>query len=144
MGHHKEKAIADQDKRRHKRASRGTGKNSFRGFVSYQLKNVDKADYARFELTEDMAGELLPHLLSDGYRISFSADKRNGCFMAAISTKDTDSPNEGLVLTARSGRDFFQAGLRAIYMHLVIFDEVWPDPSEEMDYSDEWEVDAPD
>ncbi len=113
---------------------------AFRGFVNHTLTKQDKQDYARYELSEDFEGNVLPSLLEDGYRLSLSVDQRSGSFMGAISTKDSDSPNAGLVLTARSGATPIQAGIRAAFLHFIIFAEEWPDPALTDRYVDEWEV----
>lgn len=130
---------ADADEaRRRKKPSRTRG---FRGFVNYTPTAEDKKGYKKWAAEEDLFANSLPTLLGDGYRLSLSMDKLTSAFMAAISTKDSNSINAELVLTARAGSDPWEAAGRAMFLHFHILEEVWPDPGMRPDYVDEWAVD---
>lgn len=117
---------------------RQASNNSFRGFVNHTLTKEDKKDYAQWALTVDVLGNELPTLLEDGYRITFSIDQRASAFMAAISTKDEESVNANLVLTARAGTEPLEAAARALFLHYHVLAEVWPPPGATEAYTDEW------
>lgn len=121
-----------------KRVKRHKPQDTFRGFVNHTLSEADKRSYAQWIQTEDTLDNTLPTLLGDGYRLSLSMDKRSSAFMAAISTKDASHVNANLVLTARAGTHPWEAASRAMYLHYYILDEVWPDPSNSAEYTDDW------
>ncbi len=132
-----------EEKTLDKKKKSGKSSVGFRGFVNHELTQADKREFQQYEIMENFEDKLLGDLVDEGYRVSFSLDQHSGAYMAAISTKNKDSVNVGLVLTARSGFGIFQAGLRAAFLHYVVFGEIWPDPQVRGEYVDEWAVPDP-
>lgn len=92
----------------------------FRGYINLDLSEAEKESFGRWVVTE-AAGEMFDAALTDGVNVSVKRDpKTPGGFLASATMRREDSPNAGLVATARS-REPQMALWRVIYILSLLY-----------------------
>lgn len=112
--------------------ARGAGKvgggydAAFRGFINVNLSEDDKA---RFEAWFASASfwEVLKGQVADGVSVSVKVNQRDGGFIASAQQRRADSPNAGLVVTARGREPDVALGRVVFILALLSHSERWED-----------------
>lgn len=73
----------------------------FVGYINLQLTEEEKASYERWSQSSSY-WEAIETFTADGVNISLKVDVRSGGFLASGTQRRVNSPNAGLVVTARS------------------------------------------
>jgi hypothetical protein len=101
------KQVDDTDGGNAKRAGKprvvGKGYDAeFRGYINLELSLEEKELFAGWVSSVD-APELLDRVVADGVNLSLKVDPKGSGFLASATQRREDSPNAGLVVTARAG-----------------------------------------
>lgn len=75
--------------------------NPFRGFINYTLTEDDKAAVKRIEFSDSDVVSWFSKSVDSGFKIAFSYDYYNRCYMCTGSRSDKDHPDFGIMLTGR-------------------------------------------
>lgn len=102
-------------------------------FVRCELRKEDKERAKTWiQKNEKDFWGMLHSLMGEGHKVSFSLSKEGDTFTCS-ATGQQDSPNEGLILTARH-KDPWQAAATLLFKHHVLFDEgIWSTDDDEDD-----------
>lgn len=107
----------------------GVGKNNdavFRGYINLTLSDEQKTAYEAWASSASM-WEVLEGSVSDGVNLSLKLDPKGDGYLASATQRRGDSPNAGLVVTAR-GKDASTAWGRVLYLLAVLgHKERWED-----------------
>lgn len=99
---------------------------AFRGYINLNLTDEQKATYDAWASGASL-WEALEFHVADGVNISLKIDPKGGGFLASATQRREDSPNGGLVVTAR-GRDAATAWGRVLFCLTVLSHaERWED-----------------
>jgi hypothetical protein len=99
---------------------------AFRGYINLNLSDEQKTAYDTWAGSASL-WEALEFHVADGVNLSLKIDARNDGFLASATQRREDSPNAGLVVTAR-GRDAATAWGRCLYILTVLaHKERWED-----------------
>jgi hypothetical protein len=95
-------------------------------FVRCTLGKSEKEQFTRwFELNEKKLGTALSNVLEGGYKVSFSADFENSCFVCTLTGNEEKSPNYKKMLSSRA-EDHWEALGLCIFKHVEMFNgEKW-------------------
>lgn len=99
--------------------------DGWKGFVQVELNEAQKMqvkalrDNAMPQVWANVVG-----LIDEGYKLSLSFDTYNDAYVCAVTSKDVDSPNNGLTLTSRGGT-LDGAVASFWYKHTSVLDGVW-------------------
>lgn len=115
------------DKPARKPGSVGAGDAAdFRGYINLNLSEEQKASFDAWS-TSSSPYEALEAFVGAGVNVSLKRELKQGGFLASATQRDSDSPNAGLVVTAR-GRDACTAWLRVLFCLTVLSHaERWED-----------------
>lgn len=91
----------------------------FRGYINLALSASDKERFGSWVSSPD-AAESLNAFVSDGVNISIKIDPKSEGFMASGTQRRADSPNAGLVATARAKTPEL-ALWRVVYMLSLLY-----------------------
>lgn len=97
-------------------------------FVRCSLSKADKATFSKwFPEQESLLQTSLKNLLEAGYKVSWSADFENSCYVCTITGNEEKSPNYKKMLSSRSD-DHWEAFGLCVFKHVMIFkSELWED-----------------
>lgn len=73
----------------------------FVGYINLQLSESDKERFSSW-VTSNAAPEMLDSAVTDGVNVSLKIDPKGNGFLASATQRREDSPNAGLVATARA------------------------------------------
>lgn len=73
----------------------------FRGYINLNLSDEQKASFEVWAASE-APWDALAGFVSDGVNLSLRIDPKSGGFLASATQRREDSPNAGLVVTARA------------------------------------------
>lgn len=90
----------------------------FRGYVNLQLNDVEKALWEKWSASASV-WEVLEASVADGVQISIKLDPKGAGYLASATQRRNNSPNAGLVVTAR-GKDAGIAWSRVLYCLAVL------------------------
>lgn len=93
-------------------------------FVNVSASHVPWVDVNTAFPPDKSLGQHLDKLLDEGYRISFSYDRRTDSVSAAMSCRAENHPNGGKTLTAFA-LNWQQALQMLFYKHFVLLDQEW-------------------
>lgn len=98
----------------------------FRGYINLSLDAAQKANYDKWAAGEGY-WEALEGFTSGGVNLSLKWVPKEECFLASATQRRADSPNAGLVVTAR-GRAASTALGRVLYsLTILAHHERWED-----------------
>jgi len=98
----------------------------FRGYVNLNLSPDEKSAYEKWAASSSL-WEVLEASLADGVQVSLKLDPKGQGYLASATQRRSDSPNAGLVVTAR-GRDGGTAWGRVLYCLAILgHKERWED-----------------
>lgn len=115
------------DKLPRKPSGVGSGGDApFRGYINLNLTGEQKAAFAAWSQGE-AAWNALEYHTSDGVNTSLKWVAKEGCFLASATQRRADSPNAGLVVTAR-GSGALLAFMRVLFcLDILSQGERWED-----------------
>ena len=97
----------------------GTGYDApFRGYINLNLSDEQKADWLTWSATDSFWMQL-DAFVSDGVNLAIKIDPKGSGFLASATQRREDSPNAGLVVTAR-GKDASIALSRVVFVLAVL------------------------
>jgi len=96
-------------------------------FIRLELTDADKVHFKdEAAKNPQELWDAIVSLVEMGYKLTFSGDKANACFIASLTCKDELDDNYGYVLTSRSD-DLYEAALLNAFKHLYLCkDGTWP------------------
>jgi hypothetical protein len=98
----------------------------FRGYVNLQLADADKVAWEKWSASASV-WEVLEASVGDGVNIALKLDPKGQGYLASATQRRADSPNAGLVVTAR-GKEAGVAFTRVLYcLALLGRKERWED-----------------
>jgi hypothetical protein len=98
----------------------------FRGYINLNLSPEQKELYLKWAESAGLWQSLEYHI-GDGVNLSLKIEPKSGGFLASATQRRSDSPNAGLVVTAR-GRDATTAFGRVLYCLTILSrSERWED-----------------
>lgn len=100
--------------------------NQWTEFVDIPLSEDDFDQIGKAFPDPDTIDEAVVELLEKGYRVSLSYNAGNDAFIASVTCKDTESPNNGKTFNAFAG-SWTEALQCALYKHYVKTGRVWGD-----------------
>lgn len=99
---------------------------AFRGYINLNLSDEQKASYEKW--AESAAfWEALEAFTSDGCNLSLKWVAKEGCFLASATQRREDSPNAGLVVTARGKAAGTALGRVLFCLTVLAHSERWED-----------------
>lgn len=99
---------------------------AFRGFINLSLSEDEKGSFEAWFASASF-WEVLKAQVADGVSVSVKVNQRDGGFIASAQQRRVDSPNAGLVVTAR-GREVDVALGRVVFvLALLSHGERWED-----------------
>jgi hypothetical protein len=103
-----------------KRGKVGEGYDAdFRGYINLELSASDKERFSVWVSSSD-ATEMLASAVEDGVNLSLKRDPRGSGFLASATQRRSNSPNAGLVATARAGEPNL-ALWRVVYVLSILY-----------------------
>ena len=93
----------------------------FRGYINLNLSDEQKSLYEAWS-TSAHYWATLEAQVEDGVNLSLKLDPKGGGFLASATQRRADSPNAGLVVTAR-GRDASTAWGRVIFCLAILSEQ---------------------
>lgn len=115
----------------------GKPRVAFRGYVNYTPTEQDKKTLKELLQNGWDAWSEVPGILLDGYRLGVSYDTYHDCFSAALYCTDESNGNGGWNLPARAS-DAYSAVVRAIFLHVYVFERDWSSAVEAHKHDQEW------
>ena len=105
----------------------GTGYDApFRGYINLNLSDEQKDAWVKWSESASF-WEALAYHVSDGVNLAVKVDPKGTGFLSSATQRREDSPNAGLVVTAR-GKDASVALSRCVYCLTVLgHKERWED-----------------
>lgn len=98
--------------------------NQWTEFVDIPLSEDDFDEIGKAFPDFDAVNEAVTELVEKGYRVSLSFNQGNDAFIASVTCKDTESPNNGKTFNAFAG-SWLEALQCALYKHYVKTGRVW-------------------
>lgn len=111
--------FAKQDKRRTaaaKKAAEAAKAYEWRGFVNVSITDKYRSTFETWERDDDLVVDAVLSAVETVGKLSFSYDKKQGCFIAALTVTNTSRPDAGFCVTARSA-DMFKAMRRVVFLY---------------------------
>jgi len=100
----------------------GTKKNAWDvDFVQLELSAQDKESLSKWDVKYEQTFDCLSRASLDGWKISFSYDRRNDCTIAALTSPKLESGGRQICFTAR-GPDLLGSMRCIAYKIVVILD----------------------
>jgi hypothetical protein len=98
----------------------------FVGYVNLQLTDEQKEAYVSWAASESF-WEQLEYQVGDGVNLSIKVDVKSGGFIGSATQRREDSPNAGLVVTARGGSVTKALGRTLYCLTILSHKEQWVD-----------------
>lgn len=108
----------------------------FRGYVNVNLSDEQKATYDTWVSGQGYF-EQLEAAVASGVNLSLKLDPKGGGCLASATQRNPDSPNAGLVVTAR-GRDAVTAWGRVIFILAILSHKPRWEDTQPMADPDRW------
>jgi len=116
-----------ENKRTRKPQPVGTGYDApFRGYINLALDAQQKANYESWS-TGQGYWEALEGFTADGVNLSLKFVAKEACFLASGTQRREDSPNAGLVVTARGKAASTALGRLLFTLTVLAHSERWED-----------------
>jgi hypothetical protein len=90
----------------------------FRGYINLNLSDEQKDAWLKWSESQSF-WDALAHHVADGVNLAVKVDPKGTGFLSSATQRREDSPNAGLVVTAR-GRDAAVALSRCVYCLVVL------------------------
>lgn len=108
-----------------KETAAGREKVKWLGYVNWNMSAVDKKAYLKWLEDQDVLYNVVPTIIGDGYSVKLAYDDYHDSVVCSLFCQNPGSENAGWCLTARAA-DPFEAMSRAMFIHFVCFDRIWP------------------
>ena len=108
-----------QDERRAKAAKKreaAAKEYAWKGFVNVTLTDRFKSAFDTWEVDDDLVSNAVLDVVEVVGKLSFSYDRKQGCFVAALTVTNTERPDAGYCVTARSV-DLWRAMRRVVFIY---------------------------
>jgi|SRR6185369_12702437 hypothetical protein len=102
-----------------------TTRNSWEvDFVNVVLSKEQKQQLMKWDVKGEVTFDVIAKLVTDGFKLSISADKAHDCVGAYLTTARSSDGVRQQCLSAR-GPDFFGALRALVFKHAIILDGDW-------------------
>lgn len=111
--------FAKQDARRAKAAKKAAEAEKvyeWKGFVNVTITDKYRSTFETWERDDDLVIGAVLSAVEEVGKLSFSFDRRQGCFIAALTVTNTKRSDAGFCVTARS-TDMFRAMRRVVFLY---------------------------
>ena len=110
-----------------KRGKVGVGFDApFRGYINLELSPQQKESFPGWFASASFPDTLDAHV-ADGVNLSLKWEPKNDCFLASATQRRGDSPNAGLVVTARADSPIKALGRVCFCLAALSHKERWED-----------------
>lgn len=99
--------------------------DDWKGFVKYHIPIEVKKEAGKYRETWDILDNILPTMVEGRYKISLSFNNSDNSVIASATCRDPVNANYQRTLSSFAD-DVHEALLRLLYIHFVVFEEVWP------------------
>jgi hypothetical protein len=106
-------------------------------FVNVSLDKLQKEQLKKWDTTGEVTSDTITRLVSDGYKLSISADKAHDCVGAYLTEPANSDGSRKRCLSSR-GPDFFGALKALAYKHVIVLEGDWGDKAEHGEALDQW------
>lgn len=114
-----------QKKKDSSRTAEGREKVKWQGYVNWSMSHVDKKVYKAWGEHRSVYENEVPSIIESGYSIKLSFDDYHQSVVCGLFCQNPTDANAGWCLTARA-EDPYEALCRAMFIHYVCFDGLWP------------------
>lgn len=106
-------------------------------FIHCELSREERDAVAKWDVKYEATFDLVARLVSDGYKLSVTADRVHDCSIASITSPKGDAGIRQQCLTAR-GPDFFGAIRCLAYKHAIVLEGDWGEVGNAVDTQSKW------
>lgn len=106
-------------------------------FVDLELTSDGKAEFKRWEWTDEDTIAYIERMGTEGYKIGARYDRANGTWIASLTCNDEKLPNYAWCLSAR-GRSWLHAFAILAYKDVVLLEGDWTESAKPEDNDAGW------
>jgi len=126
-----------KDRKQRKGEGKGSGYDApFRGYINLNLSDEQKAGYGSWSESASL-WDIFSSVVEDGVNIAIKKDPKGEGYLASATQRREDSPNAGLVCTARAKEPSLAWGRLLFILAILSHHERWED-TQPMADPDRW------